>query len=206
MSHILSRLPLLRVNTVLPPNNSLQARDGPDGPRPGPRTLCVTTPMRVSIVEAGLDDLDAALRVERAAFGQEDEAELVAALLEDPSAEPHLSLLALVDNKPLGHVLFTAVTIGGAETSCPAAILAPLAVHPEVQRRGVGKALIEDGARRLAAAGVRLLFVLGHPAYYTTSGFVPAMPLGLLPRTPSSHRRHGWCAHWTRTQSAQSPA
>ena len=140
--------------------------------------------MRVSIVEAGLDDLDAALRVERAAFGQEDEAELVAALLEDPSAEPHLSLLALVDNKPLGHVLFTAVTIGGAERPYPAAILAPLAVHPEVQRRGIGKALIEDGARRLAAAGVRLLCVLGHPAYYTKSGFVPAIPFGLLPPYP----------------------
>lgn len=140
--------------------------------------------MRVRIVEAGLDDLDAVLRVERAAFGQEDEAELVAALLEDPSAEPRLSLLALVDDEPLGHVLFTAVTIGGAERSCPAAILAPLAVHPEVQRRGIGKALIEDGARRLAAAGVRLLFVLGHPAYYTKSGFVPAMSFGLRPPYP----------------------
>jgi putative acetyltransferase len=58
--------------------------------------------MRVRIVEAGLDDVDAALRVERAAFGHEREAELVVALLEDPSAEPHLSRLALVDNKPLG--------------------------------------------------------------------------------------------------------
>jgi putative acetyltransferase len=140
--------------------------------------------MRVSIVEAGLDDLDASLRVERAAFGQADEARLVAALLKDPSAKPHLSLLALVDNKPLGHILFTTVAIGGAERSCPAAILAPLAVHPEVQRCGIGKALIEDGARRLASAGVRLLFVLGDPAYYTKSGFVPAMPFGLFPPYP----------------------
>lgn len=140
--------------------------------------------MNLNIVEAGPSDLDAALRVERLAFGQEDEAELVGALLRDPTARPCLSLLALADNEPLGHILFTAVTIEGAATPGSAAILAPLAVRPEVQRRGIGQGLIEEGVRRLAASGIRLLFVLGDPSYYTKSGFVPAMPFGLIPPYP----------------------
>ncbi len=140
--------------------------------------------MRVKIVEAGPADLEATLRVERAAFGQEDEAELVAALLQDSTARPQLSLLAFVDDMPVGHVLFTPVTIGSAATVASAAILAPLAVHPSFQRQGIGRSLIEDGARRLMASGVRLLFVLGDPDYYGRSGFAPAVPLGLRPPYP----------------------
>jgi putative acetyltransferase len=58
-------------------------------------------------------------------------------------------------------------------------ILAPLAVVPAFQRRGVGRALIEHGARVLAESGVKLIFVLGDPAYYTRCGFGPATPHGL---------------------------
>lgn len=41
------------------------------------------------------------------------------------------------------------------------------------------RALIENGAARLAKAGVQLLSVLGDPAFYTRCGFGPALPLGL---------------------------
>jgi len=133
----------------------------------------------VRIVEAGQTDADAVLSVERAAFARNDEAELVAALLRDPTARPVLSLLAFASDKPVGHALFTRVAIAGASRKVSAAILAPLAVIPESQRQGVGRALIEQGAGLLAASGVQLLFVLGHPAYYTRCGFVPAMPHGL---------------------------
>lgn len=138
----------------------------------------------MNIVEAGPADLDITLRIERAAFEQDEEAALVAQLLQDPSAHPHLSLLAFVAHEPVGHVLFTAAAIGNSGNPVPAAILAPLAVFPEFQRQGVGKALIEEGAHRLAVSGVRLLFVLGHPSYYTRCGFVPAIPFGLVPPYP----------------------
>jgi putative acetyltransferase len=140
--------------------------------------------MHLRIVEAGPLDLATTLRVERAAFGQEEEAELVAALLQDPTAKPHLSLLALVDDIPAGHVLFTAVAVEGANAPGSAAILAPLAVAPGFQRQGVGRALIEDGVRRLTASGVRIVFVLGDPAYYGRSGFKPAVPLGFVAPYP----------------------
>jgi putative acetyltransferase len=140
--------------------------------------------MHANITEAGHADLEPTLRVERAAFARDEEAELVAALLQDPTAQPLMSLLAFAADRPVGHVLFTAVAVDGAVTPVPASILAPLAVVPDVQRQGVGRTLIEEGARRLAAKGVRLLFVLGDPAYYARFGFVPAMPFGLLPPYP----------------------
>ena len=43
------------------------------------------------IVEAGATEVDAVLRIERAAFARNDEATLVAALLQDPTAQPSLS-------------------------------------------------------------------------------------------------------------------
>jgi putative acetyltransferase len=132
----------------------------------------------MKIAKAGATDLDVVMRVEREAFGQDDEANLVAALLRDPTAQPALSLLAYDDDYAIGHVLFTRVTLDRhPDVSC--SILAPLAVVHAFQRRGVGRALIEHGARVLAESGVKLLFVLGDPAYYTRCGFGPAIPHGL---------------------------
>ncbi len=119
-------------------------------------------------------DLDAALAVERAAFGGEAEAELVRNLLADPSAEPLLSLLAWDGNEPVGHILFTAAKLGNAT----ATILAPLAVIPGRQKQGIGGKLIRQGLNMLAEQGVDLVFVLGHIEYYPRHGFEPAGRLG----------------------------
>ena len=133
----------------------------------------------LQIVEAGAHDEVAVMQVEREAFARDDEAWLVATLLQDASAQPRLSLLAWADGRPVGHVLFTRAWLRGGAAELPAMLLAPLAVLPAFQRRGVGRALIEEGARRLAGAGERLLFVLGDPAYYGRCGFEPAAPWGL---------------------------
>lgn len=123
-------------------------------------------------------DLPAVLRVEREAFGADEVPDLVAALLADPTARPSLSLLAWQGDDPVGHVLFTAARIAGAP-SVTVSILAPLAVVPARQGRGVGGCLIEEGIARLARVGTGLVFVLGHPGYYPRHGFTPALPLGL---------------------------
>jgi putative acetyltransferase len=136
------------------------------------------------IAEASISDLQAVLSVERAAFGQDDEAELVRNLLDDPSAEPRLSLLAWVDERPVGHVLFTSARIDDAAQPVSTAILAPLAVVPEAQRQGVGGRLIEHGLGVLSDCGVELVFVAGHPDYYPRHGFEPAMPYGFAPPYP----------------------
>jgi len=131
------------------------------------------------IDEASESDLADVLFVERAAFGEDAEADLVRALLNDPSAQPSLSLLAREGGRPVGHVLFTAVRLRGAAGSPPMAILAPLAVVPDVQGNGIGSALTERGMQLLGESGVGLVFVLGHPSYYPRFGFEPAGRLGL---------------------------
>lgn len=122
-------------------------------------------------------DLIDVLSVERAAFGSDEEATLVENLLGDQSAQPTLSLLAFQETRAVGHILFTKAHL---EPKAPLSIslLAPLAVIPEFQRRGIGSKLIEHGCQALLATGVDLVFVLGHPQYYPRHGFHPAGQLG----------------------------
>jgi putative acetyltransferase len=124
-------------------------------------------------------DKAALLRVHRLAFGQDEESLLVESLLADPSAQPVISLLAEERGSVVGHALFTKVNLMGTEHPPAASILAPLAVVPAAQRSGLGRRLIERGCELLANRGVRLLFVLGAPRYYTKRGFAPALPHGL---------------------------
>lgn len=133
----------------------------------------------MQIREARDTDLEDVLRVERLAFGRDDEANLVVDLLHDPTALPLLSLVAERNGRCVGHVLFTAVEIVGAATPVACSILAPLAVLPEVQGTGVGRGLIEEGCRILAERRGSLVFVLGDPDYYGRFGFEAAGPVGL---------------------------
>lgn len=132
------------------------------------------------IRESGPTELDELLAVERAAFGSEDEAALVRNLLNDPSAEPRLSLLALQQQQIIGHILFTKAYLN-PEIDLNVSILAPLAVVPDYQKQGVGGRLIKEGLAILEKEGVDLVFVLGHPSYYPLHGFKPAAPAGFEP-------------------------
>jgi putative acetyltransferase len=141
------------------------------------------------IAEATASDIEAILSVERAAFGEdgaEEVATLVSDLADDPSAHPSLSLLAWEGERPVGHILFTAARLEGAPEDVVVSILAPLAVVPEAQRKGVGGRLIAHGIQRLCESGVALVFVLGHPEYYPRHGFAPAHLEGLLAPYPIS--------------------
>jgi putative acetyltransferase len=121
-------------------------------------------------------DLKDILSIHQTAFPDESVADLTAALLSDRGAKPFTSLIAL-DGKAVGHILFTAAHLW-PETPHRVALLAPLAVLPEVQRQGIGKALVYEGLLTLARAGENFVFVLGHPSYYPKFGFVPAGQLG----------------------------
>ncbi|MBE9114790.1 N-acetyltransferase [Lusitaniella coriacea LEGE 07157] len=132
----------------------------------------------MDIREASDSERNDVLFVERAAFGSDCEAELVSNLLEDPSAKPILSLLAFDGDRAVGHILLTTAHLTNKQNSVSIALLAPLAVIPDVQRQGIGGNLIEQGLNRLSESGVDLVFVLGHPGYYSRHGFQPAGCLG----------------------------
>ena len=125
------------------------------------------------VIREALDsDLDTVMHVESAAFGFDKEAHLVRDLLGDPTAKPLISLLAFEGKAAVGHILFTKVTLQ-PEAPLSLSILAPLAVIPDAQNKGIGGKLIEHGLGMLSESSVDLVFVLGHPGYYPRHGFIP---------------------------------
>lgn len=130
------------------------------------------------IRKATEENLEEVMTVERLAFGSDCEAQLVCKLLSDASAQPVVSLLAFENEHAVGHILFTKVKLTGGKSSPNAYILAPLAVVPKAQRKGIGGKLIESGLHALAELDAILVFVLGNPEYYTKHGFKPAGNLG----------------------------
>jgi len=115
------------------------------------------------------------------AFPDEDLLPLVRDLLQEPSAM--LSLVGTIEAKVVGHVIFTKCHV--ADDAATVALLAPLAVSPAWQKQGIGSAIVRDGFRRLADAGVSHVYVLGDPGYYARFGFKPeyrVMPPYELPR------------------------
>lgn len=115
--------------------------------------------------------------IQEAAFGRRDEAELVDALR--ASAAPQLSLVAESADRVVGHVFFSPVSIESGSEAPACAGLAPLAVHPSQQGRGVGSALVRAGLERCSELGWRAVFLVGNPAYYARFDFVLAASRGL---------------------------
>lgn len=80
-----------------------------------------------------------------------------------------VSLVAELDGRVIGHVAFSPVTLSDGTQNWYG--LGPISVLPEHQRKGVGKALIEDGLSRLKDLNARGCCLVGHPEYYRKFGF-----------------------------------
>ena len=115
------------------------------------------------------------------AFGGPFEARLVDALRGTPDS---LSLVAAVDDRVIGHILFTPVTIEPPAARRIAG-LGPMAVRPEHQRSGIGSRLIREGLDACRRHGYSAVVVLGHPEYYPRFGFLPAHTFNLTCEFPA---------------------
>ena len=80
-----------------------------------------------------------------------------------------ISLVAEADGRVVGHVALSPVTMSDGSEDWYG--LGPVSVLPELQRRGIGTALIREGLARLRALGARGCCLVGHPEYYTRFGF-----------------------------------
>ena len=128
--------------------------------------------LKVRYEEAG--DIPAVRNVVFRAFRSQDEPRLVDRLREEGAAA--LSLVAEVDGKIAGHVLFSPMTLDPENPAYEGRVfgLAPLAVLPEYQKTGIGTSLVQRGLSLGITLRWKLVFVLGDPAYYSRFGFKQA--------------------------------
>jgi predicted N-acetyltransferase YhbS len=85
-----------------------------------------------------------------------------------------LALTAWLDDRLVGGIRFTAVTIGGEGGAL--LLLGPLVVDPVHNGKGYGKVLVAEGLARANAQGFRLVVLVGDMPYYGRFGFVPVPP------------------------------
>lgn len=129
--------------------------------------------------ERPADAAEVAALVE-AAFGEPGEARLVEALRASPAYLPDLTLVALDDDGGIvGHVMVSLAVLDDGILQRPIASLAPLAVAPASQRRGVGRALLAAVAAAADDRGEPLIVLQGSPDYYGRFGYEHATPLGI---------------------------
>jgi putative acetyltransferase len=112
-------------------------------------------------------------QVVQAAFGRPDEADLVDRLRREGDAV--LSLVAIDDSEIAGHAMFSRMI-----APFRAVGLAPIAVLPGQQGRGVGGMLVREGLDRARLQGWEGVFVLGDPVYYRRFGFDSALAAGFI--------------------------
>jgi putative acetyltransferase len=152
------------------------------GMTPSPLTDSIAAPSWTIRPERPVD-IDQIHDLHRAAFAGESEAELVDAVRSGPTFVPELSLVAVTDDgSVLGHVLVSQIELRpDAEDAARVTVLAlaPLAVLPQHQGRGIGSALVREV---LAIADEReepMIAALGAPAFYGRFGFTPAADHGV---------------------------
>lgn len=110
-------------------------------------------------------------------YGYGGEAEIVDALR--AGCPDLISLVALIDGHPVGHIVFSPAVIEGPNGSMTGMGLAPMAVSPARQGLGIGARLIADGLAALRARGCPFVIVLGDRGYYDRFGFAPAASRGV---------------------------
>ena len=130
--------------------------------------------MLIEIREERPDDVAAVREVNRRAFGQDQEGNIVDALRTNGAAL--LSSVATVNGQVAGHIIYSPLTIG--ETVSGVA-LGPMAVVPEYQRQGIGTKLVDAGNQKIKDAGHPFIIVVGHAEYYPRFGFRPASEYGI---------------------------
>ena len=102
-----------------------------------------------------------------AAFPDEDLLPFLVELLREDRGV--LSLVAVFEQAVVGHIAFTMCGLEGRSEKV--ALLGPLAVSPQHQRRGIGSSLIREGLGRMRDERVTRVLLLGDPAYYVRFGF-----------------------------------
>jgi putative acetyltransferase len=115
--------------------------------------------------------------INKEAFGRNQEADLVDKLRKRGVLT--VSLIAVQDTVIVGHIAFSPVEIASEKSSFGALTLAPVAVLPAHQNKGIGSQLVTAGLQECRRQGHEIVVLAGHPNYYPRFGFVRAYPKGI---------------------------
>ena len=143
----------------------------------------------VSIRKETLDDYDRVIQLTEQAFetleiSSHNEGKLVDKLRKAPTFIPELSLVAELDGRLVGHILFTPLQIKNEHDSFTSLVLGPVSVLPEFQKRGIGGQLIRAGHQKAKELGFQSVILIGHPEYYPRFGYKPASTWGIKTQVP----------------------
>jgi len=134
----------------------------------------------ITIRPESAEDEAGVRRVNERAFPTAAEADIVDALR--ANCPDVVSLVAEENARIVGHILFSPAVLATPGNELRGMGLAPMAVLPERQDRGIGTALVRAGLDLLRQRGCPFVIVLGHPAYYPRFGFEPASRFGIRPQ------------------------
>jgi len=101
------------------------------------------------------------------AFGPGRQVKTSYRLREGTSPIAGLCLVALLDQRLVGTIRFSPITVGGV--AC--LLLGPLAVEPDLKGKGCGLALMREGLSRAYGKGYSRVILVGDLPYYARAGF-----------------------------------
>ena len=132
--------------------------------------------MNVKIRRETQNDHEIVFELVKGAFANEaysDHSEhfLVERLRQSEAFIPGLSMVAELDNRVVGYILLTKIQIKNDQKSFDSLALAPVAVLPEYQGKGIGGQLITEAHEQARALGFRSIVLLGHQHYYPRFGY-----------------------------------
>lgn len=132
--------------------------------------------MEIILRQENKNDFESVFHLIEKAFEKEEYSDhkeqfLVERLRKSDAFIPELSIVAEIDNKIVGHILFTKLQIKNESETFPSLALAPVSVLPEFQGKGIGSKLILHGHEIAKSLGYKSVILLGHQDYYPRFGY-----------------------------------
>jgi len=132
--------------------------------------------MEVTLRQENENDFESVFQLIEKAFEKEEYSDhkeqfLVERLRNSEAFIPELSIVAGLDGKIVGHILFTKLQIKNETQTFSSLALAPVSVLPEFQGKGIASKLILHGHEIAKSLGYKSVILLGHQDYYPRFGY-----------------------------------